>query len=102
MAIEEAFRIIPPEATGLYRLRISDQAGLLYIGQGKVLARMNAHLGKGGQPSHRQSSIFASTLECSWIVAPSWLAHQRLELENDLMAAYVLSTGTIPPAQFID
>jgi hypothetical protein len=29
------------------------------------------------------------------------LSHQRLELENDLIAAYVLETGTIPAAQFL-
>lgn len=36
VAIGEALRIIPPKATGLYRLWIPDQAGLLYIGQGVV------------------------------------------------------------------
>ena len=101
MAIGEAIRIIPPAATGLYRLRIPDQAELLYIGQGLVRARLLAHLLKRGQPTHRQSALFTGSLVCSWVIVSSWLPHQRLELENDLIAAYVLSTGTIPQAQFI-
>lgn len=56
---------------------------------------------KGGQPAHRQSTFFAGPLECSWVVASSWLPHHRLELENDVIAAPVLSTGTIPQAQFL-
>jgi hypothetical protein len=40
-------------------------------------------------------------MECSWVGAASWWPHQRLELENDLIASYILSTGTIPQAQFI-
>ena len=101
MAIRDALRIIPAEATGLYRLRVPEQAELLSIGQGNVQARLSAHLGKVGQPSLRQGSVFAEAMECSWVVGSSWWPHQRLELENDLIAAYVLSTGTIPHAQFI-
>jgi len=101
MAIREALRIIPPEATGLYRLRVPGQAEMIYIGQGLVRARLSAPLGKVGQPEHRQGSIFAGAMECSWVVGSSWLPHHRLELENDLIAAYVLSTGTIPQAQCI-
>jgi hypothetical protein len=101
VAIKEALRIIPPEATGLYRIRKPDQAGLLYIGQGKVRKRLSDHRNKVDQPAHPQSTIFTKSMECSWVLDASWLSHQLLELENDLIAAYILHTGTIPPAQFI-
>ena len=59
------------------------------------------HQQKAGKPDERQAAIFAGPLECSWLVNDTWLTHQRLELENDLIAAYVLATGTVPEAQFI-
>jgi hypothetical protein len=40
-------------------------------------------------------------LECSWTTNDSWLGHQRLELENDLIAAHVLEHGAPPSAQFL-
>ena len=101
IAVQEAFRIIPPDANGLYRLRVPGQAEWLSIGQGLVRDRLLAHLLKGGQPTHRQSALFTGPLECSWVLDSSWFPHQRLELENDVIAASVLSTGTIPQAQFI-
>lgn len=100
MAVPEALHMIPPEANGLYRLRVSGQAELIYIGQGLVRARLLAHLLKGKQPTHRQSALFTRALECSWVIGSAWLPHQRLELENDLIAAHVLAAGTIPRAQF--
>jgi len=47
--------------------------------------------------------VFAATqaIEASWVLNESWLDHQRLELENDLIAAHILEHGTVPPAQFI-
>ena len=47
--------------------------------------------------------IFAAPvrLECSWTINNDWLSHHRLELENDLIAAHVLETATIPAAQFL-
>ncbi len=45
--------------------------------------------------------MFAGPLACSWVLDGAWHAHQRLELENDLIAVYVLATATVPPAQFI-
>jgi hypothetical protein len=33
-------------------------------------------------------------------VNDEWLSHQRLELENDLIASHLLETGKIPVAQF--
>jgi hypothetical protein len=31
----------------------------------------------------------------------AWHDHERLELENDLIAAQFLETGRVPPAQFL-
>ena len=39
------------------------------------------------------------TLECSWVLNKAWLAHQRLELETDLIAAHILATGNVPAVQ---
>jgi hypothetical protein len=88
---------------GLYRLRSPDQSGLLYVGQGKVAARLAAHLKKTLRPGHRQGGIFGTGegLECSWVLGDRWMPHQRLELENDLIAAHLLVTGKVPPAQFL-
>jgi hypothetical protein len=58
--------------------------------------------GQGGRPDHLQARWFAALdLECSWTTNDGWLAHQRLELENDLIAAHVLEHGAPPSAQFL-
>jgi len=90
-------------AAGLYRLRDGAMKGLLYIGQGLVRARLQAHVAKTLRPDDEQGRVFAkrNRLECSFVLNPALLAHQRLELENDLIAAHVLATGEVPPAQFI-
>jgi hypothetical protein len=58
---------------------------------------------KCGRPGHCQGAIFGTPdgVECSWVLGASWLPHQRLELENDLIAAHLLTTGTAPAAQFL-
>jgi hypothetical protein len=78
--------------SGLYRIRGSDSNTLLYIGQGKIRGRLLAHLAKTANPQERQGSILAAQqrLECSWTINDEWLPHQRLELENDLIAAHML------------
>jgi hypothetical protein len=43
----------------------------------------------------------AQSLEYSWVANSDWLPHQRLELENDLIAAYLLERGQVPKAQFL-
>ena len=51
---------------------------------------------------HRQGSIFdRGGLECSFVLNDEWFDHQRMEIENDLIAAHVLTTGEVPEAQFI-
>jgi hypothetical protein len=79
------------------------QAGLVYIGEGSIRARLVTHMAKGRSPRDEQGRVFAVHfgLECSWMINNDWLPHQRLELENDLIAAYVLVLERIPPAQFL-
>src|SRR5262249_12975038 len=71
-ATSEALRLIPPAATGLYRLRVPGHRELLYIGQGVIRARLQSHLSKIRQATHRQSTIFTESMECSWVVDASW------------------------------
>lgn len=88
-------------ANGLYRIRQPDASTLLYIGQGLVYARLASHLQKAHHATQRQSSIFTGPLEYSAVLNDAWHTHQRLELENDLIAAYIFHTGSIPAAQFL-
>ncbi len=96
------FQTVPPASSGLYRIRGESGAGLLYVGQGLVRSRLTAHVAKMRDPDQAQGRIFAAapTLACSW-VSGDWLPHQRLELENDLVAAHLLATGQVPSAQFL-
>jgi hypothetical protein len=40
-----------------------------------------------------------SRLDGSWVINNAWRPNQRLELENDLIAGYVLETGAVAAAQ---
>lgn len=64
-------------------------------------ARLASHLGKASRLGHRQAPLFSARLECSWALNPTWLRHQRLELETDLIGAHVLAMGQAPAAQFL-
>jgi hypothetical protein len=90
---------------GLYRIRSRGSDGLLYIGEGVLQHRLHAHLLKccAGRPSRtRQELVFAEAKDPEFAyVAGEWHAHQRLELETDLIAAHLLALGRVPPAQFI-
>ncbi|XXF78878.1 hypothetical protein P2318_03725 [Myxococcaceae bacterium GXIMD 01537] len=68
-----------------------------------MAARLLAHRNKVQVPGHPQGALFrgAERLECSWVLNAAWHDHQRLELENDLIAAHVLVMGALPPAQFL-
>jgi hypothetical protein len=93
---------VPAGSVGLYRVRDPTQAGLVYVGQGQIRTRLRAHLAKAARPDHPQARWFGvPDLECSWTTNDSWLGHQRLELENDLIAAHVLEHGAPPSAQFL-
>ena len=101
--ISEAINSVPLRSMGLYRIR-GPGAGLIYVGEGLIPNRLAVHVAKQRDHEGRQGSIFheARPLECSWVVNPGWLHHQRLELESDLIAAHVLTIGSPPVAQFLD
>jgi hypothetical protein len=90
-------------ACGVYRIRGDDATTLLYVGQGVIAVRVMAHAAKMNDDTNQQGLVFASgkRLECSYVANDVWLDHQRLEVENDLIAAHVLVTGRVPDAQFI-
>ena len=93
---------VPVGSVGLYRVRDPHRQGLVYVGQGRIRTRLAAHLAKAARPDHPQARWFGLVdLECSWTINSSWLAHQRLELENDLIAAHFLEYGGPPSAQFL-
>ncbi len=101
VSVTDAVTQITPKSFGLYRVCRQDEADLIYIGQGMVRERLAAHLAKGLSPTAKQSDWFASPLQCSWVLNADWGEQQRLELENDLIAAYLLTRGCVPPAQFL-
>jgi len=91
---------------GIYRIRGGGAAGgLIYIGEGDLLARLGSHLRKarpGGRSLRRQERVFSEAGEAEFgYVLGEWEAHERLELETDLIAAHVLVLGHAPPGQFI-
>ena len=92
----------PNAATGLYRIRDATQPGLLYIGQGKVSPRLPQHVGMSKIRDNPKGAVFAAAkqLEASWVLDDAWLDNQRLELECDLIGAYMLATSSVPLAQF--
>jgi hypothetical protein len=92
-----------PVGIGLYRIRgLTD--GLVYVGQGAMRARLSAHRRKTLDPASTkpQDVVLRRHRPLEWsAVEGSWEPHQRLELENDLIAAHVLELARVPPAQFL-
>ena len=91
----------PAPGTGLYRVRSSCHAGLVYVGQGTIAPRLQAHAAKALTAGHRQGPYFPGAAEASWIALPGLAPVSLLEHENDLIAAHVLATGHAPAAQFL-
>jgi hypothetical protein len=89
------------KCTGLYRIRGNEAAGLIYVGLGRVAARLGAHLAKARKPGHRQAEYFSGELEASWVELPGMATFNLLEHENDLIAAHVFAVGSAPAAQFL-
>jgi hypothetical protein len=86
---------------GLYRIRGSDER-LVYIGEGAIRSRLLAHLAKLNASAPQGQALRAATpLSFSAVANSSWRRHQRLELETDLIGAYVLANHEPPAAQFI-
>jgi len=94
---------LPERSLGLYRIRDTYAGTLLYIGEGIIGSRLKAHSAKLRIEGHPQGVILreAGCLEFSWVINNSWANHHRLELENDLIASYILATKSIPAAQFL-
>jgi hypothetical protein len=99
--IEDAVAALKASAVGLYRITGTDQQ--LVVGQGKLRARLQSHLKAATDGVSPRGRILAQAgpLHCSWVISSDWLPHQRLELENDLIAAHLLSTDAVPAAQFV-
>ena len=70
------------DEVGLYLLRRRGTDKLLYIGEGKIRARVSAHMKKGGKPDHPQAFAFAepSDVELSFIRRDDLEKHQLLEV----------------------
>ena len=91
----------PPGMAGVYRIR-RREGRIVYISEGMIKARLAAHYRSAtiAKSPQGQALSAARPLSCSWVMNANWQDHQRLELENDLIAAWVLATGTPPSAQF--
>ncbi|MEA5495979.1 hypothetical protein VB834_17350 [Limnoraphis robusta Tam1] len=106
--LSEAQNYLTPDALGLYRIRMENQSKLVYIGQGRIQARLQNHARKLQQFNSRlvigsasdATASITTLLECAWISNNTWLENQRLELENDLIGSHLLITETIPLKQF--
>jgi hypothetical protein len=91
----------PGSHNGLYRIRGRSER-LVYIGEGRVRARLGAHAAKLRDTSPQRAALAAAApLEYSVVLSTDWLPHQRLELETDLIAAHTLAFAAPPAAQFI-
>jgi hypothetical protein len=86
--------------SGLYR--IAGNGSIVYIGEGNLKARLRAHAAKltAGTP---QGEVLAAAAapKFSSVAGAAWNRRQRLELETDLIAAYVLAERAAPAAQFV-
>lgn len=100
--LEKAVRMAAA-TSGLYRIRRRSDAALSYIGEGRVRHRLLAHMTKGASSTHPQSAYFSEpeSLEAAFVAADHLLPHQRLEVENDLIASHLLMLRSLPRAQFL-
>jgi hypothetical protein len=89
-----------PPPNGLYRARRIDAPDLLYIGQGRIRDRIRSHLAKASQVGHPQQKHFGDEPLWSCTAVEHGHPTQLLELENDLIASHVCTTGHPPRAQF--
>lgn len=103
MSAIDVIDMLSGDVVGLYRLRRKSMGQLLYVGQGKVRERVKVHVKKSEKPEHPQARTFSDPqyIELSYVSRSDLAEHQRLEIENDLIAAHVLGMGTAPAAQFL-
>jgi hypothetical protein len=76
--------------------------GLVYIGQGRIRARIRAHAHRALAATDSQSAALGAVagLEVSWTTVPWTATPQLLQLENDLIAAHIRELGSAPTAQY--
>ena len=88
---------------GIYVLKSTTQANLLYVGEGKIRDRISSHLKKGKNVKHTQYAYFNEqvNLRFAYWMNNSLKSHQRLEIENDLIGLHIKRFKTIPSAQFV-
>jgi hypothetical protein len=90
-----------PSEDGLYRIRGNNQR-LVYIGEGAIRSRLFAHLAKLDASTDQGRALHdAAPLTFSAALNSTRHRHQRLELEIDLIGAYVLAAHEPPAAQFV-
>ncbi|BCJ44255.1 hypothetical protein Aiant_49120 [Actinoplanes ianthinogenes] len=92
--------LIAEPTLGVYRIRSAGEQHLVYLGQGRIGARLTAHAAKSRLEDHRQRAAFTGDLESSWAALPTCTAAQLLEVECDLIASHALFAGLAPEAQF--
>lgn len=97
---DDASSALPP-VSGVYRLRQPGHEQLVYVGQGALAARVESHRAKSRAPSHRQAALFSDPIEVSFSPLDRTPTRHLLEIENDLIAAHVLTYGRPPEAQFL-
>jgi len=92
--LSEAVEYLGSAALGLYRIRERQSGKLLYVGEGRIRDRLQAH-------TARERFSGRGEIEVSLVENDVWYKHQRLELENDLIAAHLLTTSEVPAVQFV-
>ena len=102
MPIDEA-RLLATSTTGIYIIKSETDPSAVYIGEGRVRTRINAHLKKAKILGHRQGRFFSQKTKLSFsILETSTLSkNQMLEQENDFIAHHMVQFGTTPTAQFL-
>jgi len=86
---------------GIYRLRKVGGSVPVYVGQGRLVDRIRAHVKKGSIEGHAQQLAFSWQLEASVVELPLLKMRNLLEIENDLIASFTITHGEPPDAQFL-
>jgi len=99
--LEAGTRVGRAAGVGVYRIRGGDER-IVYIGEGTIAPRLAAHQRSASTARSPQGQALSAArpLTVSWVINPAWEGHQRLELETDLIAAWVLASHSPPSAQF--
>lgn len=103
MPVDAVREALDRDAVGFYRLAGPKAERLAYVGEGKIVQRIANHVAKTRQQGHKQGQVLAdfSPIRASFCTTSDWQASERLEIENDLIAAHVMRVGYAPNAQFL-